>query len=306
MLSISDFLVCTFSSQVNQQNARFLKLIIKLNFMAQVCRIAYELMQQHHVDASDRFKSLDDIWWVQLLFWRIICHDASGRQPSIFVLFRYYGGQDEHQQEAVLRHEVEGRSGEVGFSNDLSEPWVYVVPFQISLEVGDVLGVAGNHWNGFNKGRNHRTNRWVSNGGSSFRVFYPNIIRPSFNSGSACIRSTKPRKNWELSISQNMPPSKHREFQHRGKTPTWGEKVTNFKTGAAVICNRRRWLKCFHRVRLWCKPESQNKKTDQSGTPSQMLCCEKSVVFLCVWGFLFGNLKCVMGHLNFAPLYLAF
>ena len=62
MLSISDFLVCTFSSQVNHKNARFLKLIIKLNFMAQVCRIAYELMQQHHVDASDRFKSLDDIW----------------------------------------------------------------------------------------------------------------------------------------------------------------------------------------------------------------------------------------------------
>ena len=30
-------------------------------------------------------------------------------------LFRYYGGQDEHQQEAVLRHEVEGKSGEVGF-----------------------------------------------------------------------------------------------------------------------------------------------------------------------------------------------
>merc|ERR1719348_648890 len=36
LLSLSDFLVCTFSSQV--------------------CRIAYELMQQHHVDASDRFK----------------------------------------------------------------------------------------------------------------------------------------------------------------------------------------------------------------------------------------------------------
>ena len=151
--------------------AIFLKWTINLNVMAQVCRIAYELMQQHHVDASDRFKSLDDIWWVQLLFWRIICHDASGRQPSIFVLFRYYGGQDEHQQEAVLRHEVEGRSGEVGFSNDLSEPWVYVVPFQISLEVGDVLGVAGNHWNGFNKGRNHRTNRWASNRGYPWGSF---------------------------------------------------------------------------------------------------------------------------------------
>jgi len=95
MLSVSDYLVCTFSSQV--------------------CRIAYEIMQQNHVDASDRFKSLDDIW--------------------------YYGGQDEHQQEAVIQHSVEGRPGEV------------------SLEIGDVLGVAGNHWDGFNKGRNHRTNR---------------------------------------------------------------------------------------------------------------------------------------------------
>ena len=27
------------------------------------------------------------------------------------------------------------------------------------MDVGDVLGVAGNHWDGFNKGRNHRTNR---------------------------------------------------------------------------------------------------------------------------------------------------
>ena len=37
---------------------------LSTNFITQVCRIAYELMQQHHVDASDRFKSLDDIWWV--------------------------------------------------------------------------------------------------------------------------------------------------------------------------------------------------------------------------------------------------
>jgi len=94
MLSITDYLVCTFSSQV--------------------CRIAYEIMQQGHVDASNRFKSLDDIW--------------------------YYGGQDEHQQEAVFNH----------------HPVNYG---EIEVEVGDVLGVAGNHWNGFNKGRNHRTNR---------------------------------------------------------------------------------------------------------------------------------------------------
>lgn len=93
MLSLTDFLVCTFSSQV--------------------CRIAYEIMQQGQVDASHKFKSLDDIW--------------------------YYGGQDEHQQESVFKHQ--GSPGE------------------LSMEVGDVLGVAGNHWDGFNKGRNHRTNR---------------------------------------------------------------------------------------------------------------------------------------------------
>jgi len=94
LLSLTDYLVCTFSSQV--------------------CRIAYEIMQQYHPDASNRFKSLDDIW--------------------------YYGGQDEHQQEAIIPH----RPGHHG---------------EIELRAGDVLGVAGNHWDGFNKGRNHRTNK---------------------------------------------------------------------------------------------------------------------------------------------------
>ena len=37
-------------------------------------------MQQYHPDASNQFKSLDDIW--------------------------YYGGQDEHQQEAIFPHEA--------------------------------------------------------------------------------------------------------------------------------------------------------------------------------------------------------
>ena len=52
----------------------------------QVCRTAYELMQQRHVDASSRFRSLDDIW--------------------------FYGGQEEHLQEAVLAH-TPSRDGEV-------------------------------------------------------------------------------------------------------------------------------------------------------------------------------------------------
>lgn len=94
MLSRTDFLVCTFSSQV--------------------CRVAYEIMQYLKPDASDNFKSLDDIW--------------------------YFGGQDEHQQVAVMDHKAGNRE-------------------EIELKVGDVLGVAGNHWNGFNKGRNHRAGR---------------------------------------------------------------------------------------------------------------------------------------------------
>ena len=74
LLSLTDYLVCTFSSQV--------------------CRIAYEIMQQHHPDASTRFKSLDDIW--------------------------YYGGQEEHQQEAILAHKP-AHHGEVRRSQYLSD-----------------------------------------------------------------------------------------------------------------------------------------------------------------------------------------
>ncbi|XP_066584476.1 alpha-(1,6)-fucosyltransferase isoform X2 [Prorops nasuta] len=43
LLSLSDYLVCTFSSQV--------------------CRVAYELMQTYYTDAYNRFSSLDDIYY---------------------------------------------------------------------------------------------------------------------------------------------------------------------------------------------------------------------------------------------------
>lgn len=83
-------------------------------FLFQVCRIAYEIMQQFHPDAADRFKSLDDIW--------------------------YFGGQDEHQHVAYMEHKPKSNQ-------------------ELELEIGDVIGVAGNHWNGFNKGKNHRNNK---------------------------------------------------------------------------------------------------------------------------------------------------
>ena len=30
---------------------------------------------------------------------------------------------------------------------------------EIDLEIGDVIGIAGNHWNGFSKGTNRRTGK---------------------------------------------------------------------------------------------------------------------------------------------------
>ncbi|GFR88564.1 alpha-(1,6)-fucosyltransferase [Elysia marginata] len=91
-LSRCDFLVCTFSSQV--------------------CRVAYELMQTLHGDASGRFHSLDDIF--------------------------YYGGQNGHNLHVLEAHP--------GSSSGL-----------IQIKPGDSVGIAGNHWDGFSKGTNHRT-----------------------------------------------------------------------------------------------------------------------------------------------------
>ena len=60
------------------------------------------------MDGSANFKSLDDIW--------------------------YFGGQNDHQQEALMAHKASNKE-------------------EIDLRAGDTLGVAGNHWNGFNKAR---------------------------------------------------------------------------------------------------------------------------------------------------------
>ncbi|KAK3516289.1 hypothetical protein QTP70_009366 [Hemibagrus guttatus] len=93
-LSQTDFLVCTFSSQV--------------------CRVAYEIMQTLHPDASSYFYSLDDIY--------------------------YFGGQNAHNQIAIYAHRP--RTAE-----------------DVALEPGDVIGVAGNHWDGYSKGLNRRLGR---------------------------------------------------------------------------------------------------------------------------------------------------
>lgn len=94
-LSLCDYLVCTFSSQV--------------------CRLAYEYMQTRYSDASWRFRSLDDVY--------------------------YYGGQLEHLVVALYDHTPRVGSGEIELKKD------------------DRISLAGNHWNGFSKGRNLRTKK---------------------------------------------------------------------------------------------------------------------------------------------------
>ncbi|XP_066934358.1 alpha-(1,6)-fucosyltransferase-like [Clytia hemisphaerica] len=94
LLSETDFLVCTFSSQV--------------------CRLAYEIMNYKHTDASQRFRSLDDIY--------------------------YFGGQEEHRVRALWSNEAKS-------------------PRQLSFDMGDILGIAGNHWDGQAKALHHRSGK---------------------------------------------------------------------------------------------------------------------------------------------------
>ena len=49
----------------------------------------------------------------------------------------YYGGQNAHEQTVLYAHKPRG-------------------PEEIELRPGDVVGVAGNHWDGYSKGTNHK------------------------------------------------------------------------------------------------------------------------------------------------------
>ncbi|XP_059046636.1 alpha-(1,6)-fucosyltransferase [Achroia grisella] len=64
--------------------------------------------------------------------------DASNSFFSLDDIY-YFGGQNAHDRIAVMPHSPE-------HSQD------------ISLEVGDLIGIAGNHWNGYGRGTNKRSN----------------------------------------------------------------------------------------------------------------------------------------------------
>lgn len=52
----------------------------------------------------------------------------------------YFGGQLVHEQVAVKAHQPQDQS-------------------EIELKMGDILTESGNHWNGYSKGKNIRTNK---------------------------------------------------------------------------------------------------------------------------------------------------
>lgn len=64
--------------------------------------------------------------------------DAYNRFKSLDDIY-YYGGQNSHNVISVLSHKPS--------SHD-----------QIQIKSGDLIGIAGNHWDGFSKGKNLRTN----------------------------------------------------------------------------------------------------------------------------------------------------
>ena len=84
------------------------------NFI-QVCRLAYELMQKNHIDASRKFHSLDDVY--------------------------YFGGQQPHNVVAIQNHK----------STKSQKQYYEKVP-DVNFEEGDLLGIAGNEKDGYSVG----------------------------------------------------------------------------------------------------------------------------------------------------------
>ncbi|EFO21758.2 variant SH3 domain-containing protein [Loa loa] len=65
--------------------------------------------------------------------------DAGDRFHSLDDIY-YFGGQQAHEQVAVESYRAESGN-------------------EIDLKIGDIIGIAGNHWNGFSMGTNRRTGK---------------------------------------------------------------------------------------------------------------------------------------------------
>ena len=87
--------------------------------------------------------------------------DASWRFKSLDDVY-YFGGQNKHLVEAIYDHEPRLEDGE------------------IELKRGDLIEIAGNHWNGFSKGINERANdEGKKNRFFSFMLTYNSVFGTS-------------------------------------------------------------------------------------------------------------------------------
>ena len=91
--------------------------------------MGYELMQVRRQATGEEFHSLDDIY--------------------------YYGGQQGSLTSPSLRLIQPFSAHEQTVIEDYSPER----PDELEMRVGDVMGIAGNHWNGFSKGVNKRTGK---------------------------------------------------------------------------------------------------------------------------------------------------
>ena len=91
--------------------------------------MGYELMQVRRQATGEEFHSLDDIY--------------------------YYGGQQGFHTSPFLRLIQPFSAHEQTVIEDYSPER----PDELEMRVGDIMGIAGNHWNGFSKGVNKRTGK---------------------------------------------------------------------------------------------------------------------------------------------------
>ena len=107
-----------------------------------MCRLAYELMQKHHTDASRLVYSLDDVY--------------------------YYGGQQEHNVRSFHHTtKLAGQEGrEEGRERRTGRGRAHIYQSH-KISKGDLIKIAGNHHNGFSLG---------SKIGSKYQALFPSYI----------------------------------------------------------------------------------------------------------------------------------
>ena len=120
---------------------------------------------------------------------QVLQGDAGENFHSLDDLY-YYGGQFAHEQVAIEDHVPENSN-------------------EIELKAGDTIGIAGNHWDGYSKGNNRRTQKTGLY--PSYKVTFSILssrkilgCREMEDSGLSCSRLTTLRLKLGSSLTTNI------------------------------------------------------------------------------------------------------